>query len=84
MIKASLPIAFDTPMFWSSEDLEQLKGTAVLGRSIRHMGNIERTNVTLYIDKIGKEQAENDYSNKVVPLLRVRALFIKQVKFVVG
>lgn len=32
-IKASLPIAFDTPMFWSSEDLEQLRGTAVLGRS---------------------------------------------------
>ncbi|KAI0256356.1 hypothetical protein BJV78DRAFT_1171281 [Lactifluus subvellereus] len=50
---ASLPIAFDTPMFWSSEDLEQLKGTAVL-------------------DKIGKEQAENDYSDKVVPLLKSR------------
>ena len=32
-IKASLPIAFDTPMFWSSGDLEQLRGTAVLGRS---------------------------------------------------
>jgi len=52
-MKASLPIAFDTPMFWSSEDLEQLKGTAVL-------------------DKIGKEQAENDYSDKVVPLLKSR------------
>ena len=33
MVKASLPIAFDTPMFWSSEDLEQLRGTAVLGWS---------------------------------------------------
>jgi hypothetical protein len=32
-IKASLPITFDTPMFWSSEDLEQLRGTAILGRS---------------------------------------------------
>ena len=32
-IKASLPITFDTPMFWSHEDLEQLQGTAVLGRS---------------------------------------------------
>ncbi|KAI9442566.1 SET domain-containing protein [Lactarius indigo] len=50
---ASLPITFDTPMFWSSEDLEQLKGTAVL-------------------DKIGKEQAENDYANKVVPILKSR------------
>ncbi|KAH9033284.1 SET domain-containing protein [Lactarius pseudohatsudake] len=50
---ASLPITFDTPMFWGSEDLEQLKGTAVL-------------------DKIGKEQAENDYANKVVPILKSR------------
>lgn len=33
MITASLPIVFDTPMFWSSEDLEQLRGTAILGRS---------------------------------------------------
>jgi len=49
----SLPIAFDTPMFWSSEDLEQLRGTAVL-------------------DKIGKQQAENDYLDKVVPLLKGR------------
>jgi SET domain-containing protein 6 len=35
--KASLPIAFDTPMFWSSEDLEQLRGTAVLGRSFNQV-----------------------------------------------
>jgi hypothetical protein len=33
----SLPITFDTPMFWGSEDLEQLKGTAVLGLSVSHM-----------------------------------------------
>lgn len=50
---ASLPITFDTPMFWSSEDLEQLKSTAIL-------------------DKIGKEQAEKDYANKVVPILKSR------------
>ena len=35
-IKASLPIAFDTPMFWSVEDLEQLRGTGILGPSPRH------------------------------------------------
>jgi N-lysine methyltransferase SETD6 len=75
MIKALLPITFDTPMFWSSEDLEQLKGTAVLGRSIRHTIAPESANV-IYVDKIGKEQAENDYANKVVPLLQVRALFV--------
>ncbi|KAF8499657.1 SET domain-containing protein [Russula emetica] len=50
---ASLPIAFDTPMFWSAEDLEQLRGTAIL-------------------DKIGKDQAENDYFNKVMPILKSR------------
>lgn len=50
---ASLPIAFDTPMFWCAEDLEHLRGTAIL-------------------DKIGKDQAENDYFNKVVPILKSR------------
>jgi SET domain-containing protein 6 len=49
----TLPITFDTPIFCGSEDLEHLKGTAVL-------------------DKIGKEQAENDYANKVVPILKIR------------
>ena len=32
-IEESLPAAFDTPMFWSAEDLEQLRGTAILGQS---------------------------------------------------
>ncbi|KAI9507469.1 SET domain-containing protein [Russula earlei] len=50
---ASLPITFNTPMFWSSEDVEQLRGTAI-------------------IERIGREQAENDYLNKVVPLLKNR------------
>ena len=30
---ASLPASFDTPMFWSEEDLLELKGTSVVGLS---------------------------------------------------
>lgn len=71
-IQDALPITFDTPIFWSSEDLEQLKGTAVLGLSISHMAIA--CELKVLPDKIGKEQAENDYANKVAPLLRVRAL----------
>ncbi|KAH7912417.1 hypothetical protein BJ138DRAFT_1083668 [Hygrophoropsis aurantiaca] len=29
---ASLPISFDTPMFWGPEDLEELRGTAVVDK----------------------------------------------------
>ncbi|KAH9058770.1 SET domain-containing protein [Lactarius vividus] len=68
---ASLPITFDTPMFWSSEDLEQLKGTAVLGLSVS-VAHSPSLRVEVLPDKIGKEQAENDYVNKVVPILKSR------------
>ena len=30
----TLPTTFDTPMFWSAEELEELQGTAVVGRPI--------------------------------------------------
>ena len=30
--------------------------------------------LTFLLDKIGKEQAENDHANKVVPILKVRIL----------
>ena len=29
----TLPSAFDTPMFWDDHDLQELQGTAVVGRS---------------------------------------------------
>ncbi|KAJ7091963.1 SET domain-containing protein [Mycena belliarum] len=49
----SLPTAFDTPMFWSDLELEQLKGTSVVG-------------------KLGKEDAERDFTEKLIPLVRSR------------
>ena len=39
-----------------------------------------RVRIDICIDKIGKEQAENDYADKVVPLLKVGALFVKASK----
>ncbi|EIW83379.1 SET domain-containing protein [Coniophora puteana RWD-64-598 SS2] len=50
---SSLPSTFDTPMFWSAEDLEELKGTAVP-------------------DKIGRNDAEKDYREKLVPAVQSR------------
>ncbi|KAJ3555641.1 hypothetical protein NM688_g2462 [Phlebia brevispora] len=49
-----LPTEFDTPMFWSEEELQELKGTSV-------------------VDKIGKEEAERDYYEKIVPTVQSRA-----------
>lgn len=40
----TLPTAFDTPMFWSAEELEELQGTTVVGRSI---SQIHVTSVSL-------------------------------------
>ncbi|TCD67866.1 hypothetical protein EIP91_011863 [Steccherinum ochraceum] len=50
---ADLPSTFSTPMFWSSEELDELKGTAV-------------------VDKIGKDDAERDYREKLMPAAQSR------------
>ncbi|KAF9257983.1 SET domain-containing protein [Marasmius fiardii PR-910] len=47
----TLPREFDTPMFWSAGELEELKGTSIT-------------------DKLGKEDAERDYNEKVLPAVR--------------
>ena len=45
-----LPTTFDTLMFWSADELAELKGSAVL-------------------DKIGKPQAEMDFTDLIIPLM---------------
>ncbi|KAG1736035.1 hypothetical protein EDB19DRAFT_1928708 [Suillus lakei] len=50
---ASLPTRFDTPMFWSDEELQELQGTAV-------------------VDKIGRDEAERDYHEKLAPAIKTR------------
>jgi SET domain-containing protein 6 len=69
---ATLPTDFDTPMFWSEDELEELKGTAVVGPSayspLRQLANFLRT------DKIGRAQAEEDYNTKIAPVIKVLLL----------
>ncbi|OCH87879.1 SET domain-containing protein [Obba rivulosa] len=50
---SSLPTAFTTPMFWTEEDIQELKGTAVVG-------------------KIGRDDAERDYHQKLIPAMKSR------------
>ncbi|KAI0645857.1 SET domain-containing protein [Trametes meyenii] len=50
---AALPDKFDTPMFWGEDDLNELRGTAV-------------------VDKVGRDEAERDYHEKLVPALKSR------------
>lgn len=50
---ASLPTQFDTPIFWSDEELQELQGTAV-------------------VDKIGRDEAERDYHEKLTPAIKTR------------
>lgn len=50
---ASLPTEFNTPIFWSDEELRELQGTAV-------------------VDKIGRDEAERDYHEKLAPAIKTR------------
>ncbi|KAH7889098.1 SET domain-containing protein [Phlebopus sp. FC_14] len=47
----TLPAEFDTPMFWTDEEMDELRGTAV-------------------VDKIGREDAEKAYWEKLVPAIK--------------
>ena len=68
---ASLPYSFNTPMFWSESDLKELEGTAVVGPSSMRL-DISRA-LRVLLDKIGKEDAERDYNEKIVPVIEVGA-----------
>ncbi|KAH9485074.1 Ribosomal lysine N-methyltransferase 4 [Psilocybe cubensis] len=48
-----MPTTFDTPMFWSEDELAELKGTSV-------------------VDKLGKDDAEKTYAEKVLPAIQSR------------
>ena len=69
---AILPTAFDTPMFWSEEELEELKGTSVVGR-YNQLNRRPGFHPQLSLpDKIGKDDAERDFHEKVMPTVQVR------------
>lgn len=70
--EAILPTQFDTPMFWTEDELEELKGTSVVGRwrlFTRRSGFDPHLSLT---DKIGKDDAERDFHEKVMPTIEVR------------
>ncbi|KAF7315884.1 Ribosomal lysine N-methyltransferase 4 [Mycena indigotica] len=54
----SLPTTFDTPMFWSEGDLEELRGTSISD--------------LFKLEKLGKADAEKDFHEKVLPLVQSR------------
>ncbi|KAG8779640.1 hypothetical protein FRC12_023999 [Ceratobasidium sp. 428] len=49
----TMPVTFDTPMFWSTTDLEELQGTTIA-------------------EKIGHEQADKEYIERLLPLVQSR------------
>ena len=72
MILEILPKKFDTPMFWDDDDLAELKGTAVVGWFSQDRLCC-RISLIPSKDKLGKEQVEADYKEKIVPALQVRS-----------
>lgn len=66
---ATLPESFDTPMFWNDEDIKELQGTAVVG--VCMISRIVTLIDILLEDKIGKADAEKDYYEKLVPVVKV-------------
>ncbi|KAF7305874.1 Ribosomal lysine N-methyltransferase 4 [Mycena chlorophos] len=65
----SLPSTFDTPMFWSEEDLEELRGTSV-------------------VEKLGKADAEKDFSEKsrpdIFPPATIPSFYTLEVYHIMG
>lgn len=72
---ATLPTAFDTPMFWSEKELKELDGTSVVGLFECFFGYRNYLNIFLGSEKLGKEDAERDYHDKVFRVIQV--CFIK-------
>lgn len=56
-------------MFWNDEDIKELQGTAVVG--VCMISRIVTLIDILLEDKIGKADAEKDYYEKLVPVVKV-------------
>ena len=71
-MEAILPDRFDTPMFWAADELRELAGTAVVG-VWRVWGPVGAIINSLHpaLDKIGKDEAEHDFSTKLLPAVEV-------------
>jgi len=63
-------------MFWNETELEQLKGTSVVGlffvQLISYLEIYDFDPIRFVrAEKLGKEDAEKDYAEKVVPAIQV-------------
>lgn len=56
-------------MFWDERDLHELKGTAVVGLSGRLYWLELNSNPTA--EKLGKDEANQEYNTKIIPALQV-------------
>ena len=56
-------------MFWKDEDIEELRGTSIFGESTDHLGIFSLIDVS--VDKIGRVEAERDYHEKLLPVIKV-------------
>lgn len=66
-------------MFWSEADLEELKGTAVVGRSAILSSPVPSSirfqpSSSPLAEKVGQADAEKDFHNKILPAIQVLAL----------
>lgn len=68
-ITESMPKVFTTPMFWTEQEREALKGTDIEGISICVYNVAPRADG---VERIGKDQAEEEYRETIAPLLKVR------------
>jgi hypothetical protein len=59
-------------MFWSEDELEELKGSLVLGKQLVVTSILfyHQTNYEIHVEKIGKAEAEADYTNLVATLVK--------------
>ena len=89
--KDAMPKSFDTPIFWGEDDLAELKGTCVVGwsllLSIAHLHHIlchfheAYTLIKFAPEKLGRDQAEKDYREKVLPAVQVRQFVNQRCKY---
>jgi len=58
-------------MFWSDADLAELEGTSVVGLFCFSSSTLFRELIFFTIEKLGREEAENDYREKILPAVSV-------------
>jgi hypothetical protein len=69
-----LPDQFQTPMFWNTDDLEELRGTSIFGQCV-FSNSLLSVITCIVLDKIGRAEAEKDYHEKLMPALKVNFLY---------